>query len=106
MFREMRRHKQLLSMGITEKIMAGGKNGVLGVLGDDGYPYVVPLSYVYINKKIYFHSSGNGHKIDAIKENPKVSFSVIDRDETVSAEYTSYFRSAIVFGNARVVQND
>ena len=37
---------------------------------------------------------------------PKVSFSVIDEDTIVSAEYTSYFRSVIAFGTARIVEGD
>ena len=82
------------------------KNGVLACIGDNDYPYAVPLSYVYLNEKIYFHSAKAGHKIDAIVKNPKVSFAVIDEDTIVSSEYTSYFRSVIAFGRARIVEGD
>lgn len=78
----------------------------LACLGDEDYPYAVPLSYVYCNDKIYFHSAKAGHKIDAIKKNPKVSFSVIDEDTIVSEKYTTYFRSVITFGKARIVEGD
>nr|WP_230633221.1 pyridoxamine 5'-phosphate oxidase family protein [Methanosarcina mazei] len=81
-------------------------NGVLACSGDDGYPYAVPLSYVYFNGRIYFHSAKAGHKIDAITKNPKVSFSIIDEDKIVSKEYTTYFRSVIAFGKARIVEGD
>ena len=81
-------------------------NGVLSCLGDEDYPYAVPLSYVYFNGKIYFHSAKAGHKIDAITKNPKVSFTVIDEDTIVSEEYTTYFRSVIAFGKARIVDGD
>lgn len=74
--------------------------------GDDGYPYTVPLSYVYCDGKIYFHSAKSGHKIDAIKNSSKVSFCVIDQDKIVPEEYTTYFRSVIVFGNARFIEDD
>lgn len=104
MFREMRRIKQLLSMQETEAVMNRCTNGVLACLGDEGYPYAVPLSYVYFNGKIYFHSAKAGHKIDAIMRNPKVSFAVIDEDTVVSEEYTTYFRSAIAFGKARITE--
>ncbi|HHW66501.1 MAG: uncharacterized protein PWP07_349 [Epulopiscium sp.] len=106
MFREMRRIKQLLSKEETEAVMNRCTNGVLACIGDEGYPYAVPLSYVYHNGKIYFHSAKAGHKLDAIMKDPKVSFAVIDEDTIVSKEFTSYFRSAIAFGKARIVEGD
>lgn len=106
MFREMRRSKQLLTMDDTIAVMQRCTNGVMACIGDDDYPYGVPLNYVYFNDKIYFHSAKTGHKIEAITKNPKVSFAVIDEDTIVSAEYTSYFRSVIAFGKARIVEGD
>ncbi len=106
MFREMRRGKQLLSFENTVAVMNRCTNGVLACLGDEDYPYAVPLSYVYFNDKIYFHSAKAGHKIDAIMKNPKVSFAVIDEDTIASEEYTTYFRSVIAFGKARIVEGD
>ena len=106
MFREMRRSKQLLSMEDTKAVMDRCTNGVLACFGDEDYPYAVPVSYVYFNDKIYFHSAKAGHKIDAVMKNPKVSFSVIDEDTIVSEEYTTYFRSVIAFGNARIAEGD
>ncbi|MEL7648086.1 MAG: pyridoxamine 5'-phosphate oxidase family protein [Sedimentibacter sp.] len=106
MFREMRRIKQLLSTEDTTAVLNRCTNGVLACLGDDDYPYAVPISYVYFNGKIYFHSARAGHKIDAVIKNPKVSFAVIDEDTIVSKEYTTYFRSVIVFGKARIVEGD
>ncbi|WP_188398925.1 pyridoxamine 5'-phosphate oxidase family protein [Sporomusa sp. GT1] len=106
MFREMRRGKQLLSMEDTVAVMDRCTNGVLACLGDEDYPYTVPLSYIYFNDKIYFHSAKSGHKVDAIRKNPKVSFAVIDEDRIISEKYTSYFRSVIAFGKARIVEGD
>ena len=106
MFREMRRKKQLLSTEHITAVMDRCTNGVLACLGDDDYPYAVPLSYVYFNDKIYFHSAKAGHKMDAITKHPKVSFAVIDQDTIVSKEYTSYFRSVVAFGKARIVEGD
>ena len=102
----MRRKKQLLSQEETVEIMEKGTSGVLAIIGDDSYPYALPLSYVYCNSKIYFHSSKVGHKIDAIKNSQKASFCVIDKDHVVPEEYTSYFRSAIAFGRVRIIEND
>jgi len=102
----MRKEKQLLSMEDTLSVMDRCTNGILACLGDEDYPYAVPLSYVYFNDKIYFHSAKAGHKIDAIINHPKVSFSVIDEDTIVSEEYTSYFRSVIAFGKAKIIDGD
>lgn len=104
MFREMRRIKQLMSKEDTTGVLERGTNGVMACLGDEDYPYAVPVSYVYYKDKIYMHSAKEGHKVDAIKKNPKVSFAVIDEDRIVSQEYTTYFRSAIAFGKARIVE--
>ena len=103
MFREMRRKKQQLAPERVEEILSRRTAGTLAVLGDEGYPYAVPLSYVYHNGRIYFHCAKAGHKLDAIRGCDKVSFCVIDQDEIVSAEFTTYFRSVIVFGRAREV---
>lgn len=102
----MRRNKQLLSMEETIAIMNRCTNGTLACFGDDDYPYAVPLSYVYCNEKIYFHSAKTGHKINAILKHPKVSFSVIDEDTIVSEIFTTFFRSVITFGTARIVEGE
>ena len=99
MFREMRRKNQLLTKEEAEKILENGTSGTLALLGDEGYPYCVPISYVYNNNKIYFHSAKSGHKIDAVKNCDKASFCVIDKDEVKPQEYTTYFRSVIAFGS-------
>lgn len=106
MFRGMRRSKQLLSIEDTMAVVYRCTNGVLACVGDEDYPYAVPLSYVYFNDKIYFHSSKAGHKIEAITKNPKVSFTVVDEDKIVSGEFTTYFRSVIAFGRARIVSGE
>lgn len=106
MFREMRRKKQLLTEEDTIKILEKGTSGVLAVLGDDDYPYAVPLSYVYCDSKIYFHAAKTGYKMDAIMKHDKASFCVIDEDNVVSEEYTTYFRSAIAFGKIRIIDNE
>ena len=105
MFREMRRSKQQLSQEETEAVLTRGTSGVLSVLGDGGYPYGVPLSYVYHDGKLYFHWALSGHKLDAVRACPKASFCVVDRDQVVPPEYTTYFRSAIAFGTVRVVED-
>ena len=102
----MRRKKQLLSKEETIEILNSCTAGVLGVIGDDGYPYTVPVSYAYKDKKIFIHSAIKGHKIDSIIKNDKVSFTVIDKDEVIQETFTSHFRSVIIFGRGRIIKED
>ena len=104
--REMRRSRQFLSREDCESILNKQTSGVLSVYGDDGYPYGVPLSYVYADGKLYFHSAKTGHKIDAVRKNNKVSFTIIAQDNIVPEEYTTHFRSVIVFGRVRILETD
>ena len=106
MFREMRRREPAPSRAEAAAARKRGPAGVLAVAGDDGYPYAVPLSYVYSGSKLIFHCALTGHKLDAIRRSDKVSFCVIDQDEVVPQEYTSYFRSVIVFGRARILEDE
>ena len=105
MFREMRRIKQLLPEDTAKEILARNTGGTLALLGDDDYPYAVPMSYVYADGKIYFHCAKEGHKIDAIRNHNKASFCVIDQDEIIPEKYTTYFRSVIAFGRIHLVEN-
>ena len=61
------------------------------------------MNFVYEDGKIYFHGAKEGHKIDAIKINPKVSMSIIDQEDVIEEELTTYFRSVILFGKARIL---
>ena len=103
MFREMRRKNQVLPENITMEVLERGSNGILSVIGDDGYPYGVPVSYAMLDGKIYFHCAKSGHKIDAITNCDKVCFTVVDKDEIVPEKFTTFFRSVIVFGKAKIL---
>jgi len=105
MFRSMRRAGQQLSAEETERVLTEGRTGVLAVLGDEGYPYAVPLNYVYRDGRIIFHCARSGHKMDALRGCDKVSFCVIEADEVVPERLLTRFRSAIAFGRARVLED-
>lgn len=106
MFCEMRRKNQALPREDCAAILDRGTSGVLALSGEGGYPYAVPISYVYHGGKLYFHCAKAGHKLDAIRREPRASFCVIDEDRVVPAEYTTYFRSVIAFGRIRVLEED
>ena len=106
MFREMRRKRQQLSKEACDQILYEGSCGVLALLGDGGYPYAVPLSYVYDGDRIYFHCAKSGHKLDAVKREPKASFCVIGQDQVIPQKYTTCYRSVIAFGTVRILEDD
>ena len=103
-FRPMRRNRQQLSREECERILNRCTSGVLALAGDSGYPYAVPLSYVYADGAIIFHSAVEGHKVDAIKRDNRCSFCVIEQDEIKPAEFTTYFRSVIAFGRIHILE--
>ena len=102
----MRRNRQQLSREECERILGRCTSGVLALTGDGGYPYAVPLSYVYADGAIIFHSAVEGHKVDAIRRDSRCSFCVIEQDEIKPAEFTTYFRSVIVFGRIQILEDD
>ncbi|MBM6775175.1 pyridoxamine 5'-phosphate oxidase family protein [Olsenella profusa] len=106
MFREMRRRNQQLSAEECAEILMRATCGVLAVDGDDDYPYAVPLSYVFDGEKLYFHCARSGHKLDALRRNPRASLCVVDQDQVMPEEFTTYFRSVIVFGTVRELTDD
>lgn len=108
MFREMRRNRQALSAGAAAALLEAGTSGVLAVAGDDGYPYAVPLSYVYDREggRLWFHCARSGHKLDAVRRCGKASFCVIAQDLVMPEKYTTHFRSVIAFGRVRELTDE
>ena len=102
----MRRFRQQLTESECYAILSMGTSGTLALLGDNGYPYAVPISYVYADGKLYFHSARMGHKIDAIRQHDKASFCVIAADDIHPSEFTTYFRSVIAFGRIQIIESE
>ena len=105
-FRAMRRKRQQLSEEESIEILRKATAGTLALLGDGGYPYAVPISYVYANGKLYFHSALSGHKVDAIRNFDKASFCVIEKDHVQPERYTTFFRSVIAFGRIHIIEEE
>lgn len=106
MFREMRRKDKLMEHMQVEKIMEDGSYGTLSVIGDSGYPYAVPLNFVYHENAIYFHSATNGHKIDAISADSKVCFTIVDSETIIPEDLNTHFKSVVVFGRASLLDGE
>ena len=107
MFREMLRKKQALTEKECIRILKEEPRGVLSVLGDDGYPYGMPLNHYYCEEdgKIYFHSGKAGHKVVAMKRNEKASFCVYDAGYRKEGEWALNIRSVIVFGRIELIED-
>ncbi len=107
MLHEMRRKDKLLSAEDAAKILDNGVYGVLSTIGEDGYPYGVPVNFVCTNDVIYFHcAAGKGHKLENISYNNHVCFTVIGSSNVIPEKLTTNFASAIVFGTAAQVTDD
>ena len=107
MFREMLRKKQQLPEEECIEILKNELRGVLSVIGDDDYPYGMPINHFYCEEdgKIYFHSGRKGHKIDAMKRHDKASFCVYDQGFRREGEWALNIRSVIVFGRIEFIED-
>lgn len=105
MFRPMRRFNQQLPEAECIEILKSEPRGVLSLLGDDGYPYGLPMTHWYCDGKLYFHCAKEGHKLDAIRRCEKASFCVMDQGFRKDGEWAINIRSVIVFGRIRVVED-
>ena len=108
MFREMRRFKQQISEDECIHILKEEPRGVLSMLGDDGYPYGIPISHYYCEEdgKIYFHGAKVGHKIDAIKAYDKASFCVYNKGYRKEGEWALNIKSVVIFGRIQLVEDE
>ncbi len=106
MFRKMRRAKQELSKEECIEILTNEPRGVLALLGDYDYTYALPMTHVYVDGKIYFHGAQTGHKNDAVKKHDKISYCVMDNGVLNDDGWSYTFRSVIVFGTIRTLDDD
>ena len=107
MFRQMRRFKQQIPEEECIDVLKTELRGVLSVIGDDGYPYGMPLDHWYseADGKLYFHSGMKGHKIDAITRCDKASYCVYDSGYRREGEWALNIRSVIVFGRIEIIED-
>ena len=107
MFREVTREKLRLPREEIEAVLIKEKRGVLSLMGDDGYPYGVPLNHWYCPEDghLYFHGGTAGHRIDAMRACDKASFCVYDAAPPREGEWWSIVHSVIVFGRLRPIED-
>ena len=106
MFKEMRRKNREISKEEVIKILEQGEYGTVATVDENGYPYSLPLSYVYYKDCIYFHCAREGKKLSNIDKNNKVSFSVVGDTELMPSKFSTKYESVVVFGKAHKSQDE
>lgn len=107
MFRSMRRKQKEISAEAAKQLLSTVRRGVLAVNGDDGYPYAVPVNFLYEEEenKIYFHGARAGHKMDSIKACDKVCFTVYGNERVEEEDWAPFVQSAVVFGRCHPIED-
>ena len=107
MFRKMRRFKQQITQEECLEVLKNEPRGVLSLIGEDGYPYGVPMNHWYCEAdgKLYFHGAKEGHKLDALQKCNKVSYCVMDQGYRLPGEWPLHIKSVIVFGHITPVMD-
>lgn len=106
MFRELRRSDREITEVEALEILKKCEYGILSTTSEEGYAYGVPLSYAYMNGDIYFHCATEGYKLDNIRNNDKVSFTVVGQTELLPGKFSTNYESVIVFGRASEVNDE
>jgi nitroimidazol reductase NimA-like FMN-containing flavoprotein (pyridoxamine 5'-phosphate oxidase superfamily) len=102
----MRRDDRALSDEQAAEILRKGEYGILSTVSTDGQPYGVPVSFVYDDNALYFHCAVEGHKLENLTSNPRVSFCVVGATEILPDKFATRYESAIVFGKASELSGD
>lgn len=104
MFREIRRKNREISIDSAKQLLQSSRRGVLAVNGDDGYPYAIPINYLYDDEaqRIYFHGAKIGHKVDALRACDKVCFTVYGNETIRTDAWAPFMQSVVVFGRCHL----
>lgn len=106
MERKMHRKDRELPLEECWELLAKGDHGVLAVVGDEGWPYAVPINYIIMDRKLYLHCAKKGYKLDAIARDSRVCFSVVLKSDVIIDQVTTEYESVNVFGNACVTEDE
>ena len=107
MFRAVRKKKNEISIEAAKDLIRSSRRGVLAVNGDEGYPYAIPINYLYDEEKnrIIFHGAKAGHKVDALKKNDKICFTVYGNEMIKEEQWAPYLQSVVLFGRCHLAEN-
>ncbi|HHY91000.1 MAG TPA: pyridoxamine 5'-phosphate oxidase family protein [Clostridiales bacterium] len=107
---KMRRKDRAMNVEEAYSFLAAAPVGRLATISENGYPYVVPVHFVCLDNKIYFHCAQEGHKLDNIKKTPFVCFEADEMIGIINADHpcdtSTRYKSVVIFGKARVVEDE
>jgi nitroimidazol reductase NimA-like FMN-containing flavoprotein (pyridoxamine 5'-phosphate oxidase superfamily) len=103
MLREIRRRDRAVSEADAREILARAEYGVLATVGEDGWPYAVPVNHVVAGDLIYVHCASDGHKLENLVHEERVSYCAVASAQVLPAKLSTLYESAVVFGRAAVV---
>ena len=108
MFRPIRKKKNEIDTKAIKALLQFSRRGILAVNGDNGYPYAIPVNYLYDEetKKIYFHGARAGHKVDALKSCDKVCFTVYGNETIKEEAWAPYMQSVVIFGRCHLMESN
>ncbi|MCL2810938.1 MAG: pyridoxamine 5'-phosphate oxidase family protein [Clostridia bacterium] len=102
MFRSMRRPHLALTEAETWALLEHTAYGVLAINGTEGYPYAVPMNHAVINGALVFHAAVEGHRLEALRVDPRACFTVTEGPEenagAIPTGTLGTYASAMVFG--------
>ena len=106
MFRTIRKKKNVLDITDEKDLLKQSRRGVLAMNGDGGYPYAIPINYLYgeDHQRIYFHGARAGHKVDALKACDKVCFTVYGNETIKDETWAPYMQSVVIFGRCHLLE--
>ena len=103
-----RKDREITDIALIEDVIRNSLVCRLGMSRNDR-PYVVPLSFAYSDNTLYFHSTGEGLKLEILQQNPNVCVEFDIDQEVIQGDkpckWGMKYRSVIGFGKASRVEN-
>lgn len=106
MYKKIRRKDRAIDNETAHALLNNSTYGVLSTTDENNQPYGIPLSYAVIDEEIFIHCANEGHKLDNIMSNRKVSFCVVGKTELLPDKFSTRYESVIVFGTASIIKGD
>ncbi|MBP1745164.1 MAG: putative flavin-nucleotide-binding protein [Firmicutes bacterium] len=104
--KKMRRIDRMMTDEEALVLLEKGEYGILCTADPDGQPFGTPVSYVFTGRDIYFHAATAGAKLDNIKANPKVCFTVVGATEVLPGDFSTNYESVMAFGKASMAEGE
>jgi nitroimidazol reductase NimA-like FMN-containing flavoprotein (pyridoxamine 5'-phosphate oxidase superfamily) len=108
---QLRRADRMMSEPRAYDMLARGFSGHVATIGEDGYPYCIPLLYLWMDGEVYVHTgSAKGHFRANVERGPRVCFEIDEPDQVF--DYGRFecdsglaYQSVILFGKIRIIED-